>query len=336
MAKKTIVIVTDAWYPQVNGVVTTYENIIKELPSEYQVKVVSPDMFTNFKNPLYKEISISLCSKKMMAKILKQLVKDNEVCYFHLATEGVLGFQAKRVLDEAGTRYTTAYHTKFPEFIKALYGIPMFMTSWYFHWFHKDSNCVMMSSESVSRYHSCRDKWTCKVLQKGYDPHFQLSHPKNKVPILLYVGRVSKEKNVEEFCKIHPLVDVVKIVVGDGPIKKKLKKKYPDVHFVGYKFGKELAEYYQNADVLVFPSKNDTFGIVILEAMACGTPVAAYNVDGAKDQIIDSINGCLDTSLTRAALYCLQIDRTSTRKTVDMITWKNSANQFIKYIEGQK
>jgi glycosyltransferase involved in cell wall biosynthesis len=331
MAKKTIVIITDAWYPQVNGVVTTYENIIKELPSEYQVRVISPDMFTNFKNPLYKEISISLCTKNKMRKILKQIVKENDICYFHLATEGVLGFQAKRVLEEAGTLYTTAYHTKFPEFIKALYGIPTCFTRWYFDWFHRNSKCVMMSSKSVASQYP---RWNCKVLQKGYDSHFTFSSPKNHTPILLYVGRVSKEKGVEDFCKIHPLRDVVKIVVGDGPIKKKLRKKYPDVHFVGYKFGKELAEYYQNADVLVFPSRNDTYGIVILEAMACGTPVAAYPVDGAKDQIKYCCNGDMDNNLTLAAMRCLTLSRLDTASSVYSITWKNSANQFIKYIEG--
>jgi glycosyltransferase involved in cell wall biosynthesis len=328
---KTIVLITDAWQPQVNGVVTTYENIINELSPEYQVKIVSPEQFKNFKTPFYKEIKMSICSKKRMRDILSQIVKENNVCYFHIATEGVLGFQAKRVLEEAGISYTTAYHTKFPEFIKSILGIPIWFTKWYFDWFHKNAKCVMMSSQSVAKQYP---DWRCNVLEKGYDSHFTFAEPKNTIPVLLYVGRVSKEKNIEEFCKILPLIEVRKIVVGDGPIKKKLEKKYPDVQFVGYKFGKELAEYYQNADVLVFPSRTDTYGIVILEAMACGTPVAAYPVDGAKDQIQYSVNGYMNNNLTAAALKCLTISRLTTRASVRYINWKRSAEQFIKYIEG--
>jgi glycosyltransferase involved in cell wall biosynthesis len=332
MSNKTcIVIITDAWYPQVNGVVTTYDNIIENLPERYETSIVSPERFRSMKNPFYKEVSLSFCTYGMMKKIVISEWLKHQGIWFHIATEGILGFQAKRVLTDMGISYTTAYHTKFPEFIKAMFGIPVSWTSWYFDWFHKSSKIVMMSSKSVAdRFPT----WNCKVLGKGYDEHFKfVDRDRNQVPVLLYVGRVSKEKNIEEFCKLDFRHDVRKIVVGDGPIKKQLQKKYPDVEFAGYKFGEELAKYYQLADVMVFPSKADTYGIVVLESMACGTPVAAFPVDGAVDQISNGVNGFADHNLLRAVQECFNVDRHSTAGTVKNITWKNSARDFIKFIE---
>lgn len=330
MAKKTLVLITDAWSPLVNGVVTTYKNILSYLPKEYTCIIISPEQFKCVSVPFYNEIKVALCTRKMMSKKLMGILEKYPDCKFHIATESVLGIQAKRVLDQSKIKYTTAYHTKFPEFIRNIIGIPTAFTRWYFDWFHKKSKYVFMSSESVSKKYP---SWKCVVLGKGYSDYFRppLIKNKNDIPTLLYVGRVSKEKSIEDFCKINILSN--KIVVGDGPIRYKLQDKYPEVDFVGYKFKSDLAEYYKRADVFVFPSKSDTYGIVVLESMACGTPVAAYPVDGAIDQIKNGINGFMHEDLNYAVSQCLNIDRDLTSASVQGISWENSSKKFIKYVE---
>jgi glycosyltransferase involved in cell wall biosynthesis len=331
--KKKIIIITDAWYPQVNGVVTTYTNIIRNIDHDiYDVEVIEPSQFKTFRMPFYKEINLSIVTKKQILNKLKLAIGDSEVFRIHIATEGPLGLQAKRVLDSIRMRYTTAYHTKFPEFIQSMFKIPTKFTRWYFDWFHKNSKLILVPSNSVAKENP---HWKTKVWGRGYDTSFKFYDACDIVreeKVLLFVGRVSKEKNIEEFCKIN-IPNIKKIVVGNGPEKKKLSKKYPDVKFAGYKFGTELAEYYKNADVFVFPSKTDTYGIVILEAMACGTPVAAYDVTGPRDQIINGVNGYMSGSLTNAVIKCFNLSRVKVYNTVKDISWKNTAEKFTRIIE---
>ena len=340
MARTKVILITDAWEPQVSGVVTTYKNIIANLPDWMTVDVIHPGLFDSFKVPFYKEIPFSLCSYAKMFKKIK--VRDahwHMLGYdikYHIATEGILGLQAKRVLEKLGIKYTTAYHTKFPEFLKEIFGIPVMFTRWYFNWFHKNAKYVMCSSASNAKENS---KWNSVVLGKGFDSHFRFNdkYRDNKV-VLLYAGRVSKEKNLDAFCELDvsacvaPTAEVIKVVVGDGPYKKKLQKKYPNIKFVGYKFGPELAQYYQSADVFVFPSKVDTFGIVILESMACGTPVAAYPVTGPIDQIQNGVNGFVDEDLSIAVCFALDIDRGTVHLSVRHTNWKKSADEFLRYV----
>ncbi len=330
MVSPKIILITDAWHPQVNGVVTTYANLLSHLPENYSVTVIHPGMFRTLSAPFYPEISLSLCSKKKMKRILQD-EGMNDSMIVHIATEGPLGLQAKRVLDRLGKAYTTAYHTKFPEFIEKITGIPLKYTKWYFDWFHKRSKFVMVSSESNRKelgYSHAR------VLGKGCDRHFAFQdRTRRDVITLLFVGRVSKEKNIEAFCQLELAGHQTrKIVVGDGPEKARLAAKYPKIDFVGYKFGAELASYYQNADVMIFPSKTDTFGLVVLEAMACGTPVAAYPVTGPIDQIIEGINGSTNSDLEIATLQCLSLDRKQVAQTVQDVTWANSARQFVTHL----
>ena len=338
MARTKVILITDAWEPQVNGVVTTYKNIIANLPDWVSFDVVHPGLFDFFKFPFYKEVPISFCSYKTMRKIIeeKDVYWHNQGynTKYHIATEGILGLQAKRVLEKLGIKYTTAYHTKFPEFIKELYNIPIVCTKWYFDWFHKKSKLVFCSSESNAKENS---HWNTSVLGKGFDSHFKFKEKCNdNRAVLLYVGRVSKEKNIDTFCELDvsgcvlPSTEVHKVVVGDGPYKKTLQKKYPNVSFVGYKFGETLAQFYQAADVLVFPSKVDTYGIVMLEAMACGTPVAAYPVTGAIDQVKNNINGYVDEDLSTAVCFALNVERESVHASVEGVSWENSAKQFVK------
>lgn len=340
MARTKVILITDAWEPQVSGVVTTYKNIIANLPDWMTVDVIHPGLFDSFKVPFYKEIPFSLCSYAKMFKMIEERdVHWHKLGYdikYHIATEGILGLQAKRVLEKLGIKYTTAYHTKFPEFFKEMFGIPVMFTRWYFNWFHKNAKYVMCSSASNAKENS---KWNSVVLGKGFDSYFRFSekYRDNKV-VLLYAGRVSKEKNLDAFCELDvsgcvaPTVEVIKVVVGDGPYKKKLQKKYPNIKFVGYKFGAELAQWYQSADVFVFPSKVDTFGIVILESMACGTPVAAYPVTGPIDQIQNGVNGFVDEDLSTAVCFALNIDRGTVHLSVRHTNWKKSADEFLKYV----
>jgi glycosyltransferase involved in cell wall biosynthesis len=337
--KKKLVIITDAWYPQVNGVVTTYTNLIQNIDHDlYDVDVIEPSQFKTIPIPFYKEINLSIVTKKQMLHKIKESIGNSEIFRIHIATEGPLGLQAKRVLDEARIRYSTAYHTKFPEFLNSMFKIPVKFTKWYFDWFHKDSKFVLVPSKSVVLENP---KWKTKVMGRGYGKEFKFNvNRKQKLELdidfeekkLLYVGRVSKEKSVEEFCKIN-IPHVKKCVIGNGPQKKYLKKRYPDVEFLGYKFGKELARGYSCADVFVFPSKTDTFGIVILEAMACGTPVASYDVTGPRDQIINGVNGYMSSSLTNAVIKCFNLDREKVYNSVKHISWKKTAEEFIRYIE---
>lgn len=332
MARTKIILITDAWTPQVNGVVTTYTNIIKNLSEDVSVDVIEPSQFFGLNLPFYKGIKLSFCTRHKMYEMLNsKTVYYNNQGYevrYHIATEGPLGYKAKSILDDFDKTYTTAYHTKFPEFFKAMYGIPKILTKWYFDWFHKDSKHVMCSSESNAIENK---NWNTVVLDKGIDDIFVLKKKKySEHKILLYVGRVSKEKNIEDFCDLN-IMNTTKIVVGDGPYRKALEERYTDVQFVGYKFGTELAEFYRNSDVLIFPSKVDTYGIVILEAMACGTPCAGYNVTGPIDQIKNGINGYTDDDLELAVKKCFDLDRETVYNTVKHKNWKNSALQFVKY-----
>jgi glycosyltransferase involved in cell wall biosynthesis len=327
-----VVIFTDAWEPQVNGVVTTYKNIIANLPQDWTSYVIHPNFFKNYQNPFYKDVRLSIVTTDFMTVLIKEQLQSNDVVRFHIATEGPIGYRAKKVLDKMGIPYTTAYHTKFPEFFKAMFHIPCWVTRWYFDWFHRTSKCVMMSSQSVA------DKfpnWKCKVLGKGYDEYFTFSPKSANIepmqPLLLCVGRVSAEKNIEAFCNLN--INAQKVVIGDGPVKRKLEKKYPRVKFIGYKFGTELAGHYGDADCLVFPSKTDTYGIVVLESMACGTPVAAYPVDGAIDQIKNGVNGYTDENLLVAVLKAMKVSRKTTAESVKNITWKRAAEDFVKFME---
>lgn len=329
---KKLVIITDAWYPQVNGVVTTYSNLIQHIDNDvYDVEIIEPSQFSNINWPFYKEIKLSFCSVNKMKNIIKSL---GQVWRFHIATEGPLGLCAKLALEDMKYKYTTAYHTKFPEYLESSYFIPKRFTQKYINWFHSKSRIVFVPSQSVADENP---HWNTEILGKGFDKSYfkprdyDTDWAKSDEKVLLYVGRVSKEKNIEDFCKLY-LPHTKKVVVGNGPHKKALKKKYPDVQFVGYKFGSDLSYYYRSADVFVFPSRTDTFGIVILEAMACGTPVAAYPVTGCIDQIVNGVNGFTGFSLSNSVLKCFSLNRNTVTSSVTNYSWAKAANEFLRAI----
>lgn len=303
---KRILIITDNLPEQINGVVTTYKNIEPyAIRDGYTIDYIHPGRYRYIDLPFYNEVKLAI--PKDMGQEIQKIRPD----YIHIATEGPMGVFARRHLAMAGLRYNTAYHTKFPEAIKKIIHIPEFITWPLIRWFHKRSHRVLTTTESMVQ--SLKDHgfgnnvipWTRGVDREIFWP-FQHRWEKEK-PILVNVGRVSEEKNLEEFYKLD--IDAKKIQVGDGPMLKTYKKRYPDVEFVGAKTGRQLAHYYQHSDVFVFPSKWDTFGIVMIEAMACGTPVAAYPVQGPVDVIDPGVTGSMNDDLKIAVEQALELSR---------------------------
>jgi len=306
MRTKTILIITDNLKDQINGVVTTYKNIEAcAILDGYRVVYITPGDFCYFNCPGYHEVKIAFPRK--IGKKIEALCPD----YIHIATEGPVGLCARKYLSKRGYRYTTAYHTKFPEGIRKLFGIPENITWPLVRWFHKHSGKVLTTTDSMVKELQTNGfegeivSWTRGVDRKIFKPVDKLPHPKYR---LLCVSRVSKEKNLEDFFKLY-FPNCEKIMVGDGPMREEYEQQYPDVKFVGFKTGHELAEYYQQADLFVFPSRWETFGIVMIEAMACGTPVAAYPVQGPLDVIDEGITGCLNDDLKQAVTDCLFLPR---------------------------
>lgn len=307
MREKTVLIVTDNLPDQINGVVTTYKNIEAcALLDGYKFVYVDPGRFRYIDCPKYHEVKIAY--PRGMGKIFKEINPD----HIHIATEGPLGLYGGRCASLAGRRYNTAYHTRFPEGLKKIIGIPEWITWKYVKWFHKHAGKVLTTTDTMVRELKAKGfegevlSWTRGVDREIFKP--ELRTKDNGMLTLVCVSRVSKEKNLEKFFELdYPTAR--KIMVGDGPMREEYQKRYPDVEFVGFKTGTELATYYANADVFVFPSIWETFGIVMIEAMACGTPVAAYPAPGPLDVVDEGVTGCLDDNLEAAVAKCLKLDR---------------------------
>lgn len=322
---KRILIVTDNLPDQINGVVTTYKNIEPFAARDgYTIDYIHPGRYRHIDCPKYNEVKLAY--PKGLWKEIDALSPD----HIHIATEGPMGMFARRYLTIHGYRYNTAYHTKFPEGIKAILGVPEIFTWPVIRWFHSNSNCVLTTTNSmVEQLHSKGfvhniKPWTRGIDRELFKPAERLNHATK--PVMLNVSRVSAEKNLDAFYELD--IPGTKIQVGDGPRLSYYKKRYPDVHFVGAKRGKELAKYYQQADVFVFPSKWDTFGLVQIEAMACGTPVAAYPVQGPLDVIDDGITGVMDNDLTTAVNKALDLDREQVYTASNKWSWENAWEIF--------
>ena len=323
---KKILIITDNLPDQINGVVTTYKNIESmALLDGYTVDYIDPSRFRYIDCPGYNEVKLTFPWR--MGEEIKKINPD----YIHIATEGPLGLWARAYLSKHNIRHNTAYHTKFPEGLAKLFGIPEFLTWRYVRWFHKHSGKVLTTTETMKQdllNHGFKDNivsWT-----RGVDREiFNSSHRNDNIngKYLLCVSRVSKEKNLEEFLKLN-YRGYYKIMVGDGPMLETYKEQYPEVIFTGFKTGVDLARYYANAEVFVFPSKWETFGIVMIESMACGTPVAAFPCDGPKDVIEQGATGFMNESLSNAIDGCLQLNRNSIHKGSTKWSWDNAWQTF--------
>ena len=325
---KTVLIITDNLPEQINGVVTTYTNIEAcAILDGYKFVVLHPGWFRYIDCPKYNEVKLAW--PRHMGKKIKEIAPD----YIHIATEGPLGVWARKYLSLADIRHNTAYHTKFPEGLKKLFGLPEGMTWRFVRWFHKHSGKVLTTTDSMVKElqaHGFKGEvipWTRGVDREIFKPELRENLPSK---YLLCVSRVSKEKNLEAFLSLdYP--GYQKIMVGDGPMLETYKKKYPDVTFTGFKTGIDLARYYANAEVFVFPSKWETFGIVMIEAMACGTPVAAYTCQGPKDVIDQGVTGFMvdeNEGLRVSVDKCLKINRDDVYRVSHRWSWQRAWEIF--------
>ena len=325
-----ILIVTDAWYPQVNGVVRTLDETSKQLKKfGHEVKLITPEGFLTIPCPTYPEIKLSLFPGARVSSMIREFNPD---C-LHIATEGPLGLSARGYANRNGLAFTSAYHTRFPEYVHARTKLPLKITYSFLRWFHNSSDLVMVPTEEVKKDLIKHKISNPKIWSRGVDLEIfkpKRGRKKNQKPIMLNVGRVSVEKNLEEFLKID--LPYEKWVVGDGPALRELKKKYPKVIFHGAKSKEELEYYYNKADIFVFPSKTDTFGLVLLEAMACGLPVAAFPISGPLDVIGNSNAGILDSNLKEACKKALLIPRKVPREYAKKFSWESTSKTFESYL----
>jgi glycosyltransferase involved in cell wall biosynthesis len=316
---KKILVVTDNVPDQVNGVVTTFKALEDQASlAGDRIVYIDPGQFPHFDCPGYPEVKI--CWPHGISKKITAIQPD---C-IHIATEGPVGLFARWWCERNDIPYNTSYHTDFAKFLKKMYGMPESVTWWYLRWFHKNSHRVLVTTESIRQDLLFRGFANLRVWTRGVDRTiFNSSYRGETVagrPILLSVGRVSVEKGLDDFCELD-LPGATKIVVGDGPYRRTLERRYPDIHFVGAKTGTQLARYYAQADVFVFPSRADTFGVVNIEALACGTPVAAYPVPGPKDIVEPGLTGFLNDHLRTAVEQCLTLDRAAVEDASLQWTW---------------
>jgi glycosyltransferase involved in cell wall biosynthesis len=320
-------IVSDAWLPQTNGVVTTLGHTRACLVrSGHDVQMVAPHEFRTVACPTYRELRISLLPYRSMAHRIAAFRPQA----LHIATEGPLGWAARRYCLKHGLRFTTSYHTQFPQYLRARLPIPAEASFKVLRWFHAAGERCMVSTLSVSEQLKSKGFRNLVRWQRGVDT--QLFRPREKGflnlprPIAAYVGRLAVEKNVDAFLRMSWAGS--KIVIGDGPERQRLTSQFPQARFAGLRLDVDLAAHLAAADILVFPSLTDTFGLVNLEAMACGVPVAAYPVTGPIDVIDDGVTGALDHDLARAARRALQIDPAACRERALRSNWDGCTREF--------
>jgi glycosyltransferase involved in cell wall biosynthesis len=327
-----ILLASDAWPPQVNGVVRTMLAVARELEAEGHIVIaVTPDRFRTLPCPFYPEIRLALNPYRRLARIVEATQPDA----IHIVTEGPIGMAARRWCLKNDFQFTTAYHTRFPEYLAVRFIAPQRFTYALLRRFHAPARRVMVATESVRGElveHGFVNlvAWGRGVDPSLFDPSYRADLPEYKRPIFLSVGRVAHEKNLPAFLDLD--LPGSKVVIGEGPALASLKRRFPDVHFLGRRENGTLARLYASSDVFMFPSRTDTFGLVMLEALASGLPVAAYPVPGPLDVIDGSGAGVLDKDLRIAALGALDISRERCREHALSFTWKACARQFLQQL----
>jgi glycosyltransferase involved in cell wall biosynthesis len=326
-----ILVATDAWRPQVNGVVRTYERVIEQVGRlGIDVAVLSPDEFRTVPCPTYAEIRLALPRFGYVIDRIDTMKPDA----VHIATEGPIGWMVRRYCQQRRLPFTTSFHTRFPDYVTSRTGLPAAWTWAVMRRFHNASSGIMVATKSLSSELQARGFMRLQPWTRGVDTDVFKPRPVRRfgtAPVFLYVGRVAIEKNIEAFLKLS--LPGRKVVVGTGPLLDTLRARYPDVLFTGRLDGEALAESYASSDVFVFPSRTDTFGIVLLEAMAAGVPIAAYPVTGPLDTISNGQTGILDDDLGLAAIRALALDRERVRHGAEHCGWDTCARQFIRNIE---
>ncbi len=328
-----ILIISDAWQPQINGVVRTYQRTTRELADMgHVVDVIGPDRFNTIPCPTYPEIRLAIDAWYRLAGMIREFDPDA----IHIATEGPLGSAARRYCLKTDTPFTSSFHTRFPEYVEARCGFPARYTYAWMRRFHAPSQAVMVPTDSMRQTLIDHGFSNTRIWSRGVDT--DLFKPEGNQanrdflglprPIYTYVGRVAVEKNIGQFLDLD--LPGTKLVVGDGPMMSELRTKHPDVVFVGAKEGDELVRHYQASDVFVFPSRTDTFGLVLIEALACGVPVAALPVTGPIDVVANGKVGFLDTDLAQAAQSALAVSRDACRDYALGFSWERAVCQFLE------
>lgn len=324
-----VLIITDAWRPQINGVVRSIEALIADAPRcGMQISLITPDMFRTIAMPTYPEIRLALASARKLAKLIRGAAPD---C-IHIATEGPLGMAARRACRRNGWPFSTAYHTRFPEYVAERRLAPARLIYALLRRFHAASEATMVATKALEddlRKRGFKNlvRWTRGVDNNLFAPRSDVPRDRAR-PVFIYVGRVSIEKNIEHFLRLD--LPGSKVVVGDGPERVRLQQAYPSAHFTGALEGEALARAYSSADVFVFPSRTDTFGLVLLEALASGLPIAAFPVMGPQDVLGDSGCGVLSEDLRAGALAALEIPAQRCVDYAAQFSWDTSVRQFAE------
>jgi len=327
-----IAIVTDAWHPQINGVVRTLGQTAGHLKDlGHDVLFITPQDFRTYPCPTYPSIRLAVFPKRGVWHKLQQFQPQA----IHIATEGPIGHAARTLCCSMALPFTTSYHTQFPEYVRARFPIPIHWSYVYLRRYHSRAARTMVATRSMQQRLQERGFRNLVIWARGVDANLFKPGPKSYLsgvrPILMYMGRVAVEKNIEAFLNLD--IPGSKYVVGDGPDLEQLRRRYPKVHFVGLKLGQELTAHVAAADVFVFPSVTDTFGLVLLEAMACGVPVAAYPVTGPIDVVQNGKTGVLDSDLRQAVLGALKLDPTDCVEYARQHSWRSWTERFVSLLE---
>lgn len=324
-----IAIVTDAWFPQVNGVVRTLSTTAECLQAMgHETVIISPEGLPSIPCPTYPEIRLSLRARRSVARRLEAIQADA----IHISTEGPLGLAARAWCLSEGRPFTTAYHTQFPEYLRARVPIPLRASYAWLRWFHAPAVRTLVATASMRRRLTARGFNHLSKWGRGVD--CQLFRPQAKDwldlprPVSIFVGRIAVEKGIDDFLALD--LPGTRIVIGDGPARDSLQRQYPDAVFTGYLEGEALSRHVAAADVMVFPSRTDTFGLVMLEALACGVPVAAYPVTGPLDILEQGVTGCMDDDLQAATLSALRLDPITCREAALGQSWEACTRQFLR------
>lgn len=326
-----IALVTEAWPPQVNGVATTWTHVKAELEQRgHDVLVLHSGLFWTLPMPRYPDVRLAPCPVRTVTRALDHY-QPNAI---HLATEGPLGMAARRYCAKHRLAFTTSYHTQFPDYLCKYLGVPRNVTYRYMRWFHSGARATLVPTLSVKKQLDRRGFTNVVVWTRGVD--HTLFRPTGKAflsyprPIFLYAGRLAHEKNIPAFLNLQ--LPGSKLVIGPGPLQGRLAQRYPGVHFTGYLPPKQFAQHMAAADVLVFPSRTDTFGLVMIEALACGVPVAAYPVTGPVDIHIPNVTAVMNENLLAAAMNALSLEAAACRQHALTYRWSNCAQMVLQHL----
>ncbi|OGN16936.1 MAG: hypothetical protein A3C88_00355 [Candidatus Yanofskybacteria bacterium RIFCSPHIGHO2_02_FULL_50_12] len=334
---KTFLLVTDAWTPQVNGVVTVLSTLVRGLEKRgWKVVVIHPELFKTIPFPLYPEVPLALFPGKKIRQVFEEIKPD----YVHIAVEWVLGPSARRYCIRNNIPFTTSYHTNFrlyaALYLRPIAGLAGYLADVYMRWFHGGAARMLVSNETLRDELAQRGYKNLVVWPFGVDTERFKRNEESKIdpelakPIFVYFGRIAKEKSIEEFLDLK--LPGSKLVIGGGPYRDYLESKYGNAaKFVGYKKGQELVDWLSVCDVYVFPSRTETFGLTVLEALACGLPVAGHDAIGPKDILTEGIDGYISEDLAEAAVKCLPLSKEACRKKALQYSWEVSIDKFIEH-----